>query len=113
VDARELKGRRKNLAKFALARADIEAALRLCDYVASTGLRENEPLYWACHDSVVVSYARPFKTNKPLGALGARGAASQMRAYKKHTNAHSISATSWSHTRIGTTGRCSCTGRAR
>jgi len=65
-------GRRRTLARLALARADLTEALSLCDYALADPPIEDEPRYWALHEAVVITYGRPFTSNKPVGALAAK-----------------------------------------
>jgi len=51
-----------------LARADIEATLRLCDLADRIGVKQGDDIYFALHYAVVGSYARPFSGND-LGDL--------------------------------------------
>lgn len=63
---------RRELARLGIARADIEATLQLCDAAIQSQLVDNTPLYWAFHNAVVVSYARPFSENYGIGALSTK-----------------------------------------
>jgi len=65
----ELTGRKRELARLALARADMEVTVRLCDGATAAGLVDNDPVYWAFHNAVVVCYGRPFTSNEDVGAL--------------------------------------------
>lgn len=72
MDDRQLGARRRSLARFALARADITAALQICELLlAQTHMPDHHDAFWPFHYAVVASYGRPFTDNKPLGALPA------------------------------------------
>jgi hypothetical protein len=63
---------RKRLARLHTARSDIELAREMCEAAMSMELDKADPVSWAFHHAVVVSYGRPFTKNRPLGALGAK-----------------------------------------
>jgi hypothetical protein len=44
----------------------------MCETAMSTELSKHDPVSWAFHQAVVVSYARPFTSNRSVGALGAK-----------------------------------------
>lgn len=63
---------KKMLYKLAVARLDIAAAMNACDLLLEHRPGIGEPLYAALNQALVIAYARPFTSNKPLGALPAK-----------------------------------------
>ena len=64
--------RRRRLARLQMARSDIDMARQMCETARSMELDKRDPMTWAFHHAVVVCYSRPFKSNRSLGALGAK-----------------------------------------
>jgi hypothetical protein len=64
--------KKKQLIKLALAFQDITAALQACDLMLERKPGLGTPLYDALNSAIVISYARPFTDNKPLGPLSNR-----------------------------------------
>lgn len=69
-DEELIKARR--VARFAVARSDIEHAHRLCDYAETVELIKGHPLSLALQEAVIVSYARPFLHSRLSGKLAKR-----------------------------------------
>lgn len=63
--------RKRTLCRLVLARADIEATLRICDLADRIGIAQGDDFYFALHYAIVASYARPFSGND-LGDLKGR-----------------------------------------
>jgi hypothetical protein len=61
--------RERELFQLGMARADIAAAMAACDLVLEEHRDASDALYRALIDSIIVSYARPFTRNKPVGPL--------------------------------------------
>lgn len=43
-----------------------------CDYLVTEQIDPSHPLYWTLHNGIVVSYGRPFTSNRPFGPLAAK-----------------------------------------
>jgi hypothetical protein len=57
------------LKRLACARADVSGALQTCDLFLTAVKSDSDPLYMALFSAIVVSYARPFSGNRPMGSL--------------------------------------------
>jgi hypothetical protein len=63
---------KKYLYKIVVARSDITEAMRTCDLFLSKIKSINDELYFPLLCSIIVSYSRPFTSNKPLGKLSTK-----------------------------------------
>lgn len=62
----------RRLARLQVARADIDMARQMAEAANAMRLTKHDPTAWAFHYGVVVTYARPFKSNQSVGALEAK-----------------------------------------
>jgi hypothetical protein len=60
---------KKELYMLAIARSDLSEALAGCDLLINNRQDVGVELYQSLFQSIIISYARPFKTNRPYGRL--------------------------------------------
>lgn len=75
-DASKLEGQKREIIRLSLAFSDMRSAFALCDWLAQhteVSLKADGGDIWrALVHAIVVSYARPFTSNDPIGALSSK-----------------------------------------